>query len=219
MKFLSTFPNKNLSSVQLFEAADIIQKLQLVAQELPSGKFSLAQKQIGQKYDEIERSLIEEFVKAHSSGDYAKMKHISSILSQFKGYSQGIDAFIEQSQMVGSVFFSSLVSRHDFPPNCCSLLTAQGAFTSGDIFADVVPLCERNAKIIKEVFQNSEQVMGKFILNIFYGKLQEHIVGKLADRSRPDQYLKRLHELYSRLFPKIGLAVALIWKIFTQKYL
>lgn len=49
---------------KLFEAADIIQKLQLVAQELPSAKFSGAQKQIAQKYDEIERSLIEEFAKA-----------------------------------------------------------------------------------------------------------------------------------------------------------
>jgi len=43
---------------------------------------------------------------------------------------------------------------------------------SGDIFVDVVPLCERNSREIKEVFNNPEQVMGKFILNIFYGKLQ-----------------------------------------------
>lgn len=157
---------------QLSEAADIIQKLQLVAQELPAGKYGVAQKQIGLKYDEIERSLIEEFVRAQSESDRQRMKHIASILSHFKGYSQCIDAFIEQSQM--------------------------GAFASGDLFLDVMPLCERNAAVIKEVFQNGEQVMGKFILNIFYGKLQEHIVGRLADRSRPDQYLKRLHELYSR---------------------
>ena len=90
---------------QLFEAADIIQKLQLVAQELPSGKFSVAQKQIAQKYDEIERSLIEEFVKAHSSSDRQKMKDVASILSHFKGYSQGIDAFIEQSQMASYFSF------------------------------------------------------------------------------------------------------------------
>ncbi|EFX84728.1 hypothetical protein DAPPUDRAFT_238631 [Daphnia pulex] len=131
---------------QLFEAADIIQKLQLVAQELPSSKYSGAQKQIAQKYDEIERSLIEEFAKAQVKGDRAQMKHIASILSHFKGYSQCIDAFIEQSQA--------------------------GAFSSGDVFLDVVPLCERNAREMKEVFHNPEQVMGKFILNIFYGKLQ-----------------------------------------------
>lgn len=85
---------------QLFEAADVIQKLQLVAQELPSSKFGTAQKRIGQKYDEIERCLIEEFVRAQTAGDRAQMKHIAAIISQFKGYSQCIDAFIEQSQTV-----------------------------------------------------------------------------------------------------------------------
>ena len=183
---------------QLFEAADIIQKLQLVAQELPSGKFSVAQKQIAQKYDEIERSLIEEFVKAHSSGDRQKMKDVASILSHFKGYSQGIDAFIEQSQMASYFSFKLVKILKWVSSTKITISEHQGAFVSGDIFADVVPLCERNAPIIKEVFHNSEQVMGKFILNIFYGKLQEHIVSRLADRSRPDQYLKRLHDLYSR---------------------
>ena len=52
------------------------------------------------------------------------------------------------------------------------MLHLQGAFLSGDVFLDVVPLCERNSKEMKEVFHNPEQVMGKFILNIFYGKLQ-----------------------------------------------
>lgn len=52
------------------------------------------------KYDEIERSLIEEFVKAHRSDDKGRMKEIATILSHFKGYPQCIDAFIEQSQMV-----------------------------------------------------------------------------------------------------------------------
>lgn len=84
----------------MFEAADVIQKLQLVSQELPASKFSVAQKQIAQKYDEIERSLIEEFARAQIKGDRRQMKHIASILSHFKGYSQCIDAFIEQSQAV-----------------------------------------------------------------------------------------------------------------------
>ena len=93
------------------------------------------------------------------------MKHIATILSHFKGYSQCIDAFIEQSQAVRinvNVCYLNYI-------NCMHL---QRAFTSGDVFADVVPLCERNAREMKEVFHNPEQVMGKFILNIFYGKLQ-----------------------------------------------
>lgn len=113
--------------LQIDEAADIIQKLHLIAQELPSGKyvfrqtvvhghvvsiersneavipfcrFEKAKKKIATKYDEIERSLIEEFVKAHRSDDKGRMKEIATILSHFKGYPQCVDAFIEQSQMV-----------------------------------------------------------------------------------------------------------------------
>ena len=57
---------------RLFEAADIIQKLQLIAQELPESEFSPAQRAIESKYSEIEASLIEEFVKNHRSGDTQK---------------------------------------------------------------------------------------------------------------------------------------------------
>lgn len=157
---------------QIDEAADIIQKLHLIAQELPSGKFEKAKKKIATKYDEIERSLIEEFVKAHRSDDKARMKEIATILSHFKGYPQCIDAFIEQSQM--------------------------GAFTGKDVFRDVIPLCEKNFKIMTEVFSNPDQVMAKFVLNIYHLKLQKYIVPSLSDRSDTDKYLKNLYELYSR---------------------
>ncbi|XP_066993891.1 exocyst complex component 5 isoform X1 [Anabrus simplex] len=157
---------------QIDEAADIIQKLHLIAQELPSGKFEKAKKKIAMKYDEIERTLIEEFVKAHRSGDKGRMKEIASILSHFKGYTQCVDAFIEQSQM--------------------------GAFTSKDIFRDVIPLCEKNFAIMKEVFSNPEQVMAKYVLNIYHLRFQKYINDHLADRSIVDKYLKNLYDLYSR---------------------
>nr|CAD7603020.1 unnamed protein product [Timema genevievae] len=131
---------------QIDEAADIIQKLHLIAQELPSGKFEKAKKKIASKYDEIERSLIEEFVKAHRSADIGRMKEIATILSHFKGYSQCVDAFIEQSQM--------------------------GAFAGKDVFRDVIPLCEKNFAVMKEVFNNPDQVMAKYVLNIYHLKLQ-----------------------------------------------
>ncbi|XP_063222638.1 exocyst complex component 5 [Bacillus rossius redtenbacheri] len=157
---------------QIDEAADIIQKLHLIAQELPSGKFEKAKRKIAMKYDEIERSLIEEFVKAHRSDDKSRMKEIASILSHFKGYSQCVDAFIEQSQM--------------------------GVFTGKDVFKDVIPLCEKNFSVMKEVFSNPEQVMGKYVLNIYHLKLQKFIESSLSDRSDADRYLRSLYDLYSR---------------------
>ncbi|KAK7869410.1 hypothetical protein R5R35_000706 [Gryllus longicercus] len=174
-EFLS--PGPLLSEVFQFnsridEAADIIQKLHLIAQELPSGKFEKAKKKIALKYDEIERSLIEEFVKAHRSDDKGRMKEIASILSHFKGYTQCVDAFIEQSQM--------------------------GAFTSKDIFRDVIPLCEKNFSVMAEVFSNPDQVMAKYVLNIYHLRLQKYASEHLADRSDADRYLRNLYDLYSR---------------------
>ena len=63
-------------------------------------RFEQAKRKISTKYDEIERALIEDFVRAHRSENKPRMKEIATILSQFKGYSQCVDAFIEESQMV-----------------------------------------------------------------------------------------------------------------------
>ncbi|KAL0270096.1 UNVERIFIED_CONTAM: hypothetical protein PYX00_007615 [Menopon gallinae] len=152
------------------EAADIIQKLYSIALELPEDRFGDAKRKIVVKYDEIERNLIEEFEKAHKANEISRMKDIANSMVHFKGYGQCIDAFIEYSQM--------------------------GAFTGSQLFSDVIPLCEKNYKIMKEVFNNPEQVMAKFVLNIYHLKLQTYISSKLADKSDPEKYLKNLYELY-----------------------
>uniref|UniRef100_A0A1B6KSQ6 Exocyst complex component 5 n=1 Tax=Graphocephala atropunctata TaxID=36148 RepID=A0A1B6KSQ6_9HEMI len=157
---------------QIDEAADVIQKLHLIAQELPPGKFEEAKKKIAVKYDEIERALIEEFVEAHRKYDVTRMQEIAAILSHFKGYTQCVDAFIEHSQ--------------------------SNTFGGKDVFSDVIPMCEKNFNLMKQVFNNPEQVMGKFVLNIYHFKLQKFIVGKLSDKSDADKYLKNLMDLYSR---------------------
>ncbi|KAG8184683.1 hypothetical protein JTE90_013076 [Oedothorax gibbosus] len=159
---------------KLFEAADIIQKLHLIAQELPSGKpkFEKARQRIAKKYDEIERELIDEFVKCHQSDNRSKMKEVAGILSNFKGYSQCVDAFIEQRQM-------SL-------PAC------------GDILTRIVPSCAEALIVVKEVFNNPEQVMSKYILNIFQGKLLTHIKAELMDCGDPEKYLEKFERLYFR---------------------
>uniref|UniRef100_A0A2A4K627 Exocyst complex component 5 n=1 Tax=Heliothis virescens TaxID=7102 RepID=A0A2A4K627_HELVI len=156
---------------KLNEAADVIQKLHTIAQELPPDKFEVAKKKIEAKYDEIERNLIEEFVKAQNQGNMAKMKEIANIMTNFKGYSQCVDAFIETSQM--------------------------NALLGKDIFAAVLPLCKKNYTIISNVFPNPDQVMSKFVLNIFHLKLQKYIQTKLADKNDVEKYLKNLYEMYT----------------------
>ncbi|KAG5326071.1 EXOC5 protein, partial [Acromyrmex heyeri] len=156
----------------LNDAADVIQKLHLIAQELPSEKFEHAKKKIGVKYDEIERNLIEEFVRAHNREDAPRMRELASTLANFKGYSQCIDAFIEQSQM--------------------------GSFGGKDVFQDVIPMCTKYHKLMQQVFSNPEQVMAKFVLNIYHLRLQKYAVAKLADKNDSEKYLKNLYDLYTR---------------------
>lgn len=48
----------------------------------------------------------------------------------------------------------------------------QGSLRSQDMYQEVVPLCRRSEVLIREVFTNPDQVMGKFVLNIFQGQLQ-----------------------------------------------
>lgn len=75
-----------------------------MAHDLPSEKFGPTKKKIESKYDEIERNLIEEFSMAQKEENIEKMKELARIMSQFKGHSQCVDVYIEQSQAVGLVF-------------------------------------------------------------------------------------------------------------------
>ena len=62
-------------------------------QELPTDpKFEVAKRRISEKYDAIERNLIEDFNAAHKRAppDKAKMKSCATSLSHFKGKSKKI---------------------------------------------------------------------------------------------------------------------------------
>lgn len=50
---------------------------------------------------------------------------------------------------------------------------------------------------MKEVFNNPEQVMAKFVLNIYLHKLQAYVNSKLSDTSDSEKYLKNLYDLYT----------------------
>lgn len=62
----------------------MIQKLSSIAQELAKGKYSNVQIRIAHKYDEIERLMLEEFVRAHRQGNWRRMREIATILADFK---------------------------------------------------------------------------------------------------------------------------------------
>ncbi|CAH1958196.1 unnamed protein product [Acanthoscelides obtectus] len=173
-EFLSTGPL--VSSVftdpyRIDEAADVIQKLYLISQDFPQ-KFDNVKRKIERKYCDIEKLLIEEFVRAMEKGDKKRMKEIAVVLSQFKGYSQCVDAYIDYSQV-----------------NCLS---------GKDMFAHLLSLCEYNYEIIQKVFSNPDQVMAKFVLNLYQLKIAEYIEQKLNSKLGTYGYLQTLFELYSK---------------------
>lgn len=68
-----------------------------------------------------------------------------------------------------------------------------------DVFETVIPLCRQHYAIIKQVFSSPDQVISKFILNIYQLRIHQYVSTKLADDSKDDtKYLKTLHYLYLR---------------------
>ncbi|KAJ8941941.1 hypothetical protein NQ318_013274 [Aromia moschata] len=174
-EFLSTSPLSSsifTDPYRIDEAADIIQKLYLISQDLPSPKFESVKRKIERKYCDIEKALIEEFANAITNEDLKRMKEIAAVLSQFKGYSQCIDAYIDQSQA--------------------------GCLLSKDVFGHLLPLCKYNYELIEKVFSNPEQVMAKFVLNIYQLKIAEYIDQMLNSKLGSYSYLQTLYELYSK---------------------
>ncbi|XP_041469326.1 exocyst complex component 5-like [Lytechinus variegatus] len=154
------------------EAADVIQKLQLIAQELPQDQFDKPKKKIQEKYNQIEEDLIQDFRHYFQEADIERMKELANILIHFKGYNRCVDAFIEESQM-----------------NC---------FILQDVCEDLLPLCKKVNALIHDVFSSPESVMGRFVVNLYEDKLQTHVKGKLADKNDLEHYLKNLQHLYVR---------------------
>ncbi|XP_036449324.1 exocyst complex component 5 [Colossoma macropomum] len=155
------------------EAADIIQKLHLIAQELPFDRFADVKAKIASKYHDLERQLIQEFTAAQRRGEIGRMREVAAVLLHFKGYAHCIDVYIKQCQ--------------------------EGAYMHNDVFEDTALLCQRVNKQVGEVFSSPETVMAKLIQNIFENKLQAHVRETLDTRpTELEQYLKNLYDLYTR---------------------
>lgn len=165
------------NKANFYEDADVIYKLHSITQDLPSNKvFDRARKKIAEKYAMIEEELIEEFDRAYKMNDKTKMREISSIMQHFKGYDQCVNKFIESSLK--------------------GLTVNSGPMDHQDIFSEIVPLCEKVQSDVRDVFHNSDQVMWKFLVNIYHGKLKEHCSNNMDIHGDPEKYLNELHCLY-----------------------
>lgn len=181
MKYFGEFLNDKYTSevltnpYKVCEAADIVHKLHLIAQELPFQRFEGVKSRIVAKYHEIEEKMKDEFKEAHINGDTKKMQQLASTLSFFQGYQQCIDSFIEES--IKDAFYNK-----------------------NEIFDEIFTLCSKVSKIICEVFSSPEQVMGKLLTKIYQGQLKNHVEKKLSESKTtdPEKYLQNLFTLYSK---------------------
>uniref|UniRef100_A0A671E0T2 Exocyst complex component 5 n=1 Tax=Rhinolophus ferrumequinum TaxID=59479 RepID=A0A671E0T2_RHIFE len=180
MKYFNEFLDGELksdvftNSEKIKEAADIIQKLHLIAQELPFDRFSEVKSKIASKYHDLECQLIQEFTSAQRRGEISRMREVAAVLLHFKGYSHCVDVYIKQCQ--------------------------EGAYLRNDIFEDAAILCQRVNKQVGDIFSNPETVLAKLIQNVFEIKLQSFVKDQLEEcrRSDAEQYLKNLYDLYTR---------------------
>ncbi|XP_072842946.1 exocyst complex component 5 [Pogona vitticeps] len=180
MKYFNEFLDGELKSdvftnpEKIEEAADIIQKLHLIAQELPFDRFSDVKSKIASKYHDLECQLIQEFTSAQRRGQINRMREVAAVLLHFKGYSHCVDVYIKQCQ--------------------------EGAYLRGDIFEETAILCQNVNKQVGDIFSSPETVMAKLIQNIFENRLQSYIKDQLEDHKKSDaeQYLQSLYELYTR---------------------
>ena len=85
-KFMDGIDNSGVfaDDSKLDQAAEVIYKLQLVANDLKDDKFADARALIDKKYDEIENKLIQMFHQAFFTQDRKEMKKYLNILSNFK---------------------------------------------------------------------------------------------------------------------------------------
>ncbi|KAF7251885.1 Exocyst complex component 5 [Varanus komodoensis] len=180
MKYFNEFLDGELKSdvftnpEKIEEAADIIQKLHLIAQELPFDRFSEVKSKIASKYHDLECQLIQEFTSAQRRGQICRMREVAAVLLHFKGYSHCVDVYIKQCQ--------------------------EGAFLRMDIFEETAVLCQNVNKQVGEIFSSPETVMAKLIQNIFEIRLQSYIKEQLEEHKKSDaeQYLQSLYDLYTR---------------------
>ncbi|NWH37512.1 EXOC5 protein, partial [Chloropsis hardwickii] len=183
MKYFNEFLDGELksdvftNSEKIKEAADIIQKLHLIAQELPFDSlmgFCCYPLSSPGKYHDLECQLIQEFTSAQRRGEISRMREVAAVLLHFKGYSHCVDVYIKQCQ--------------------------EGAFLRNDVFEDAAILCQRVNKQVGEIFSNPETVLAKLIQNIFEVKLQSYVKDQLEEHRKSDaeQYLKNLYDLYTR---------------------
>uniref|UniRef100_A0A8C3G431 Exocyst complex component 5 n=1 Tax=Cyclopterus lumpus TaxID=8103 RepID=A0A8C3G431_CYCLU len=156
-------------SNQIKEAADIIQKLHLIAQELPFDRFADVKAKIASKYHDLERQLIQEFTAAQRRGEIGRMREVAAWKNVLL-YITFHFFCMPGAYLRNDVFEDTAV--------LCQRVNKQ----VGEVFSSPETVM---AKLIQNIFENKLQAHVR-------EKLDE------TRHTDVEQYLKNLNDLYTR---------------------
>uniref|UniRef100_A0A8C6VW56 Exocyst complex component 5 n=1 Tax=Nothobranchius furzeri TaxID=105023 RepID=A0A8C6VW56_NOTFU len=175
------------------EAADIIQKLHLIAQELPFDRFSGVKAKIASKYHDLERQLIQEFTAAQRRGEIGRMREVAAVLLHFKGYAHCVDVYIKQCQEVKKLDETRHSDVEQYLKNLYDLYTKTTALAT--------KLTEFNLGSDKHTF------LSKLIKSIFSSYLETYInMEREYLRTRGGQILQRYYDSKNHQKRPIGIS-------------
>lgn len=188
MEIMMEFKLKSKSSqpeftdpTKLTEGADLINKLNLLANELPlTEDYSSLRKNIADKYVDIENQLVGKFFEALQASDVKRMRLYASTLQQFQhGSAQCMNNYI--GHHIHNMVQSNPAS-------------------SDDIFKTLETRCAKVYKQMSEVFDNPEEAMTKFLQQVIDKVLYGHVNKELEDAGDIDKedYLQKLYHLHIR---------------------
>jgi len=183
MKHFSHFQDNNSEELaklysdpkNLAQAADIIRKLKMVASELTDEKFKPVKDNINLRYNDIERTLVGKFQEATNNKNKNEMKKYADVLSNFQGYQKCINEFVHAS-------------------------IKQITKTKGEgIFDQIVDQCKKVDELSGDVFSHSEQVLQKFLQDVYEDKLMNYVDYKMAPHEYRDAFLNELFDLKNQV--------------------
>lgn len=183
MKHFSHFQEDNTEELHnlygdprnLAEAAEIIRKLKMIASELNDEKFKSVKENINRRYNDIEHTLVGKFQEATNNKNKSEMKKYADILSTFQGYQKCINEFVHAS-------------------------LKQITRIKGDgIFDQIVEQSIKVNELSSDVFTHSEQVVQKFLQDVYEDKLMTYVDYKMAPHEFRDAFLNEVFDLKNKV--------------------
>jgi hypothetical protein len=173
---------------QLHRAAQLIQTLQVISEEVRVAGVEKAQALIAEKSQEIEQKLLERFEAAAAANDYDEMRQCAVTLCNFRGRS-----------IVQRYIFNAMVAL-PAPVQ----IGADAGFAEIDavlsrFFRDVANVCRKHVNDVVKVFPNPVQVLRSLIDRVFDERVLQFIDTCLSVRfARRLEYLEVLEMAFRR---------------------